>query len=611
MENFISRAISAKSHFQSIIQKPQRPFYLSPALAWTFFLGLPQFSHAAVAPATAPAPLESSVPSTAQLKPEEIQKLQEPKLSDVTRGHLGIEDESAEALQTLLEKSKRFVRYRKRTLTQAEWGVFQQDCSKDPSAVPFCQEMLELQSDESQRSKKRIRSRKSSKRTLATYAQWIREGKLENLKPLSEENLLHALKMVRHLAELESVSQAILQASNCTNQTLGWLLGVKMEEFLPEETARKKAIQLYEKSAQCNTEVNDFSLKVRLRLSLLKIWESDCTGALPHLKFLSENATPNTDYAPRALFWQYQCGSQLKKAEISVQSKKALIQRYPVSLQTVLAQIDESSSGPNYSSKIDSPVQLRVVDNSPLNQRIRAIESLLKIQEPRYALALLNQLEPQIERTPPRFRLYLAALYFRVDDSIHRFKLLSSIFREDPELLSKTSLELFYPDHTALNAKSKTTALDKMLLLALVRQESAFNSKARSPAGALGLMQIMPRTARRFFRLRSPSQLYNPEVNLQVGSRYFSNLLKNYGGDAELALAAYNAGPKRVEEWLKRYPVKDRALFLDLIPFRETRDYVSSIARNYFWYVSLYSGTLTQSTEGRKTLGKVFNLFKS
>jgi soluble lytic murein transglycosylase len=105
--------------------------------------------------------------------------------------------------------------------------------------------------------------------------------------------------------------------------------------------------------------------------------------------------------------------------------------------------------------------------------------------------------------------------------------------------------------------------------------------------GARGLMQLMPRTARRMERV-SKNALYDPKVNIRLGVRFFSHLSHRYGGDAELALAAYNAGPGNVDTWQARYPVDNRLLFVDLIPFRETREYVASIARNYFWYKKLY-----------------------
>jgi soluble lytic murein transglycosylase len=125
----------------------------------------------------------------------------------------------------------------------------------------------------------------------------------------------------------------------------------------------------------------------------------------------------------------------------------------------------------------------------------------------------------------------------------------------------------------------------------------------------MGLMQLMPATARMFGGIRRKADLYKPEANVRVGTRYFSYLIERYSGDVELALAAYNAGPSRVDEWLKRYPVGSRMLFLDMIPFRETREYVASIARNYYWYKLLYAGSAQSAEASAKDLSKVFRLF--
>jgi soluble lytic murein transglycosylase len=130
--------------------------------------------------------------------------------------------------------------------------------------------------------------------------------------------------------------------------------------------------------------------------------------------------------------------------------------------------------------------------------------------------------------------------------------------------------------------------VDPFLVLALIRQESGFNEDARSRVGALGLMQLMPATARRMERV-SRREIQDPKTNIRLGVKYFSGLIDRFGGDGELALAGYNAGPEKVDEWRRRYPVNDRMLFNDLIPFKETREYVSLIGRNYFWYLSLYS----------------------
>ncbi len=578
-----------------------------------FVFSSPTF--AAVTPLTPPSATAIQTPATENSQTgttsATIATIPEKTLSDAVQGYLGINADSAPENQNLLTRAQQYLQLRKRPGVSRLKSEILKSCTPHPENTPFCLETAELQLNPAQTQKHHRQNKNLLKRNSQKHAEWLRTGSLEKIEPLTEEELREAFKRLQSVSQLEPLAKQVLQSSHCSTPELNWLLGYKTEEFLPDESAKQMAIELYEKAAKCQPQVNEASLKIRLRLSLLKIWDNHCYEALPHLEFLTEHSTPTTDLGPRALFWQYQCGVQLKKPDLMTKSRKALSQRYPFSLQTVLTQFDTTPSGPTYSSKSDSPVQIRLKDNPALNTRMRAIEALIKLKEPRYAKDLLTQLDSQIDQTPARFRLYVAALYDQVDESIRQFKLLSSVFREDPNLISRSALQLFYPHHSNLTQGNQTGTLDSMLLLSLIRQESAFNTRARSPAGAMGLMQVMPKTARRFFKLRSPNQLYNPKLNLEVGSRYFSNLMKSYGGDAELALAAYNAGPKRVEEWLKRYPVKDRALFLDLIPFKETREYVSSIARNYFWYVSLYSDRLHEPTEGKKNLGKVFNLFKS
>jgi len=121
------------------------------------------------------------------------------------------------------------------------------------------------------------------------------------------------------------------------------------------------------------------------------------------------------------------------------------------------------------------------------------------------------------------------------------------------------------------------------LLYALARQESAFMHDARSPAGARGLMQLLPSTARQTANGSgmqiSTEHLYRPDINIALGSRYLSQMLEEFDGNRALAAAAYNAGPNRVKQWLRR--TEDSALPLDqwieTIPFAETRGYVQNV----------------------------------
>jgi len=161
--------------------------------------------------------------------------------------------------------------------------------------------------------------------------------------------------------------------------------------------------------------------------------------------------------------------------------------------------------------------------------------------------------------------------------------------------------EMFFPVNyeEIIQREAAKYAIDPLLIMALIRQESAFNPKAVSPANAHGLMQLLPSTARRLARgmnLPRPSteQLHEPGLNIQLGMRYFSDLLKQFDGQTEKVLASYNAGEHRVESWMSEGSYVDGAEFVDTIPFTETRNYVKIINRNYFFYKTLYGGERRQ-----------------
>ena len=129
--------------------------------------------------------------------------------------------------------------------------------------------------------------------------------------------------------------------------------------------------------------------------------------------------------------------------------------------------------------------------------------------------------------------------------------------------------------------QAHTNDVDPALLQAIARRESTFAADTRSPAGAIGLMQLMPPTARqvsRALKLKRPrtSDLKNPDLNIRLGSRYLADMLKRYHGNPAMALAAYNAGPGAVDRWLPEVET-DADIWIDTIPFKETRRYVRTV----------------------------------
>jgi len=134
--------------------------------------------------------------------------------------------------------------------------------------------------------------------------------------------------------------------------------------------------------------------------------------------------------------------------------------------------------------------------------------------------------------------------------------------------------------------------LDPRLIWAVIREESRFHSRARSPAGAMGLMQIMPATGEWIWEKRREGKgridLTDPEINIFMGIWYVKYLLDMYDGSLPLAIAGYNAGPGRVKRWIRELPCDDVDLFIESIPFQETRRYVQKVLGSYTLYCALY-----------------------
>jgi soluble lytic murein transglycosylase len=149
------------------------------------------------------------------------------------------------------------------------------------------------------------------------------------------------------------------------------------------------------------------------------------------------------------------------------------------------------------------------------------------------------------------------------------------------------------PYRADLERFAKQNGLDPFLMAALIRQESEFNAKIVSPANARGLTQILPSTGRelsRRLKIKSytTAALFQPAVNLQLGSYYLKNIADGVGGRYEVALAAYNAGLSRAHAWLTWGEFREPAEFIETVPFSETRTYIQTVLRNADVYRRLY-----------------------
>ena len=196
--------------------------------------------------------------------------------------------------------------------------------------------------------------------------------------------------------------------------------------------------------------------------------------------------------------------------------------------------------------------------------------------------------------------LELAGLLYRAGDYYRSLRLLRLYFPEVLERGADTIPATFWEQAFPLRVvefikrQAPRGAADPFVVAAVMREESAFDPKAVSTAGAVGLMQLMPFTgqwvAERLGReAPDPQQLFNPDVNIQLGSWYLGHLARQFNSNLILTIASYNAGPEVVARWAEaRPPLADAPdEFIESIPFSETRSFTKRVLRSYTEYLRL------------------------
>lgn len=188
-------------------------------------------------------------------------------------------------------------------------------------------------------------------------------------------------------------------------------------------------------------------------------------------------------------------------------------------------------------------------------------------------------------------RLYgMAGVYIEAE----RYHMALRIMRRHFQALAATGdptlprafWEMFYPYawRDEMRDAAQRRGIDPYLVAAVVREESSYYPRATSPVGARGLMQLMPATA----RLMAPTgDLEDPGFNIELGTRFLAGLMREFN-DPRLALAAYNAGPNRVRQWLSTRRSDDMEAFVEQIPFDETRLYVKKVVLSWDEYRRIY-----------------------
>lgn len=535
-------------------------------------------SNTTATPAESPTPSEDSTPPGPPAMVELIDGLGDtggpaPEKTKVL-------PQSERTADPLYQKAVKFDRYLAGKLELEDAQALIKGCHSNPSENLFCFSVTNFDLLE-----EKLRNRPS----LPTHPRSGRGGvrpkfkkkKLANWAELKFASVAANLKGMGTLspAEILKIKQAAVNEKKCPNNA-AIAVAATLEDALPDRIEYEEIARLYEKGADCITENPADRENLLTRAGLFYYAGKNYRSAS---RVLWRSANTEQAFAARALYWLYKARTQLKETNRANQALELLKTRYPFSFHTLVALTAQSKDPGQILSK-DQPVAIRRSQKEPtVNGLIEQVEVLHRLGFEKSAARVLDWAINDFEDVEPELKVYLAELKKDQGDYRGKITILSDILYKHPSLISRRTMELYFPRVLFPIFEKNSAGIDPYLLLAIARRESAFNHRAISSAKAQGLLQVMPATGRKLSRT---ANLLNPEDNIQVGSRYVTDLLKKVGGQIHLALAAYNAGPHRMESWTRRYEavVGEPILFIDIIPYRETREYVASVLRNYYWY---------------------------
>ncbi len=314
---------------------------------------------------------------------------------------------------------------------------------------------------------------------------------------------------------------------------------------------------------------------------------------------------PKSPFIEYNLYWSAKSAEKLGNKEKAKELLTNVATLYPYTFHGIRAKeqlqgvsIPESNSE---KMKPETPIKLgRALDNLEKFYYTRAQELS--------AIGLTEEARKEIQRLEKSIRknltgvLWLSNLYHKAEGYSESLKLLQLYkdfaTKSGERTLSPRFWKYFFPlaYNEAVASNSKYRKVDPFFVNGIIRQESLFDSNALSPAGARGLMQIMPATGKKLYpktKLKKPFEadvLFEPGLNIRLGVKYVSQLNKRFGGNGTHILISYNAGPHVLKKWLKRFGhLNDLDVFIESIPYPETRRYVKHVLRNRGIYNTLYS----------------------
>jgi soluble lytic murein transglycosylase len=365
-----------------------------------------------------------------------------------------------------------------------------------------------------------------------------------------------------------------------------------------DELNLTRAAELYRQAIRLSP-ASELAASARMRLAGMSLAEGRFDEALLELEAFRTTHRSGRPYQ-QATYWSAQALEQVGRTDEARRRLEEVRQLDPFSYYGGLAA--RELGGDNWHERLEhAPAQTGRFDE----QVARALARVDLLRE----IGWDDAASFEMERVRRLFALVDGALYTLAEQLNERGFTSAGINlgwqiqrREGAWNLRLLRIVYPFPYQNIVLAEARERGVDPFLAAALIRQESMFNPRARSAAGALGLMQVMPKTGQTLARSLGvarfkPELLLQPELNIHLGMRYLADQLAAYGDRIDAVLAAYNAGPARVTRWQNFPEYAHRSLFAERIPFDETRDYVRIVQNNRRIYAALYAAAADQVSD--------------
>lgn len=382
-----------------------------------------------------------------------------------------------------------------------------------------------------------------------------------------------------------------------------WNAGMAYERQNHYRKARELFLELSVRYPQ-----SEFADHARWRAGFVQYKQREYLAAAH--TFLDLARTTSEDYLrDQGEYWAGKCFGRLGRPKDREHWLKQASTGFPVSYYSARARAVLGVTGEGFPSVPDSITALKRAPYKPSRYALRgdllASLGLYRLAEQEYVRA------EQVQGNNLSALGDLLQRYERIGAMNRALRVSGRMLALERKRGLPTTLVAFrrlYPTYYwgEVSQTAQHLDLDPGLILAIIRQESAFNDQAMSPVGAMGLMQVMPKTGRtlaREVRMKhfSVADLWNPETCIRLGSRHLSDHLRYFRSQDRrqlgLALSAYNAGLAAARRWSRQLPNKDVDEFVESIPYRETRNYVKLVYRNY----QVYSYLLGEDQPGAES----------